>query len=140
MILSHQLEVPAWCVEGFLTASGHFFLILAPQWSLHQWKRLSYKKTILAMSLLLNEVHNGHILNISVFKKTNTMNCTADVQRDFSILLPCIVEYLYKNETISYAGNSIYATIFLQGRIFCFHHFIFRPCFAFLSSCYHKLP
>jgi len=49
------------------------------------------------------------------------MNLTADVQTDFSILLSCIVEYLYENETISSAGNSISVIIFLQGRNFCFH-------------------
>lgn len=93
------------------------------------------------MSLLLHKegVRDGHTSNVFVFEKTNTMNCAADGQRDFSILLSSLVEYLYQNETISYAGNSISVVIFLQGGNLCFNHFIFRPCFAFLSSYDHKL-
>lgn len=140
MISSHQLEVPVWSVEGFLATSRHFFLILAPS-DHYTNKKTELQKNILAMCLLLNEeeVHNRHILNVIVFKKTNTMNCTYDVQRDFSVFLSYIVQYLYENETIFYAENIISVIIFLQSGNFCFYHFIFRPCFPFLSSSDHKL-
>lgn len=138
VIPSHQLEVPVWSERSL----GAFLSYIGPPVIATPTKRLSYKKpSRLRPSYLTRKKSVPAIYQMSLFLNRLTQWIVQLMCREISAYFyhtswsACMRMRPFLLQEIAYLSS-----FFFKVEIFASYRFIFRPCFAFLSSYDHQLP